>query len=247
MVSVEKSVILSILFLLFGGTFRVFLLRHRITAIVLSVCFFIITRANMFWPFYLTDHYCLIRSAILTLFYQVATTIVMDNQNHCLIETHKRRLSPSNNGFDCPRFGLQIAMVIGKIESKFNFYIYFLSFCTNDARFPIDWKTPTGYLLVVILEYLLIIYPVFFATALICFGIGSFFNALMLVDRISSMIQEFGGKAANQTQCDFANYVRFHSSVNQLVYFYQFKLIIFSLNIDSIFRSFKSRFKLSYM
>lgn len=110
------------------------------------------------------------------------------------------------------------------IAKKLNgFYSLSISvIVTDDVRLPIEWKTPIRYSIVVIVEYLFAIYPIFFAATVICFAIGIYFNALLFAERISAMLQEFGENAktqvTNQMQYDFkilAKYHECHSSVRQ--------------------------------
>lgn len=88
-------------------------------------------------------------------------------------------------------------------------------------RYPFDWRTPSGYLAAVFIQYIIAVYGFAFFGAMLSFGLGTYLFTVTLIDDAKEVLQNVDDCAKfkrKQTRMlkQLYNFIRFHSDMKQL-------------------------------
>lgn len=104
-----------------------------------------------------------------------------------------------------------------------------LSFSFTSKRFPFDWTNPIGYLIVIIIEYVICGYEFFIVAFTLALGIGVFWFGIAVIKELKRIIHSMNNKTkANKSQLNelkvlFSEYIHTHAAIKQLSAFQFFK------------------------
>ena len=92
-------------------------------------------------------------------------------------------------------------------------------------RFPFDWKNPVGYLIAVVLEYIIVSLALRYMGCFLGYGFGGYFFVMAIAKDLKSFVKSIGKSAKKcqsttseqkilQNLCEF---IRLHTSVKKLM------------------------------
>lgn len=103
---------------------------------------------------------------------------------------------------------------------QFNWMAF--SLCYSKKRFPFDTNNPIGYLIAVILEYIIIDYECFIIACTLSFGIGACWFGASTTKEIQSILHSINDKTqtiecpTNELKILFSEFIDTHSAIKQL-------------------------------
>lgn len=98
--------------------------------------------------------------------------------------------------------------------------LYFFS--RSNTRFPFDSNNPTGYLIAVLIEYVIVTYEYIMITCTLGLAIGAFWFIISVTKEIQHILHSINDKAqanedqSNEMQILFAEYIDAHAALKQL-------------------------------
>lgn len=99
----------------------------------------------------------------------------------------------------------------------------FLSFACSFVRFPFDSYNPIGYLITIILEYIIYGYELFVIACTVTIGIGAFLFAMSVAEEIQSILHSINAEiqaneniSSDELKTLFIEYIDVHANVKQL-------------------------------
>lgn len=97
-----------------------------------------------------------------------------------------------------------------------------LFFSRSNTRFPFDSNNPTGYLIAVLIEYVIVTYEYIMITCTLSLAIGAFWFIISVTKEIQHILHSINDKAqanedqSNEMQRLFAEYIDAHAALKQL-------------------------------